>query len=79
MGFPPVYTETNMLGMLQSRMGWNIGAPPCPFRKVAPFKLDDENIAIFIVHKEQALIVNDEVGLYPSDTLVTQLRLLAEG
>lgn len=72
------YTESNMHGMLQSRMGWNMYAPQCPHRKVVPFKLDDEKVAIFVVHKDKALIFEDEVGLFPSDGLVTQLRLLAE-
>jgi hypothetical protein len=73
------YTESNMTTMLASRMGWTVNAPANPFRKVAPIKLNDEKIAIFVVHGDKALVLQDEVGLFPSDALVTQLRLLAEG
>lgn len=72
------FTEQNLGGMLSSRMGWSVSAPPCPHRKVVSYKLTDEKVVVFVVHENKALVFEDEAGLYPSDALVTQLRLLAE-
>lgn len=73
---PGRWSEANLNQMLTMRLGWNI--EPCPFRKIVPVKLNDSRVAVFICTGDEALIVEDDAGLYPSDALVTQIRLLRE-
>ncbi len=39
-------------------------------------KIGDERVVLFIVHKGQEVVLSDPWPLFPSDTLITQLRLL---
>ena len=70
------FQPENMLSMLRYRMGWNVSSPPCQFREVRCYKLHAEMALIFIVHKETYFTVEDELSLFPSDALVTKLRLM---
>lgn len=69
------FTESNMQNMLSSRMGWNMDSPECPFRKWLVVLCSDR-VAVFLVLNDKTFIVDDELGLYPSDALVTKLRLI---
>ena len=71
---PNRWADGNLDAMLTYRMGWNIKA--CPFRRVLPQLVTDQKLVVFVVTKTDALIIEDDPNLYPSDTLVTQLRLL---
>jgi hypothetical protein len=70
------HSDANMDYMLQARMGWNVGSPHCPFKKISSHKLNDEQAVTFVIHGEKALVIHDDLNLFPSDALVTQLRLL---
>jgi len=71
------YTETNMGAMLTIRMGWNVSCPPCTLRKMSALKLNDDEAVVFVVtDANKALLILDDLSLFPSDALVTQLRLL---
>jgi len=74
----PKFGEENMRKMLNSRMGWDLG-DPMPFQWPHARKLDDTQAVVFIQHDGHALILKDELALYPSDALVTQIRLLCDG
>lgn len=36
-----------------------------------------QKVFVFLVHNEEALVIEDGWDLFPSDTLITQLRLIA--
>lgn len=74
---PPRWSEGNLQQMLASRLCWGIDAK-CPFQRVLPIKVTDETVALFVVTKDDALVLKDDAKLYPSDALITQLRLLME-
>jgi len=40
--------------------------------------LGKEKVFVFIVQNDKAATLEDDVGMFPSDTLVTQLRLIAK-
>lgn len=69
------YTESNLQNMLSYRMGWNMDDPKCPFRKWVAVLCSDR-VAVFLVLDDKTFIVDDDLGLYPSDALVTKLRLI---
>ncbi len=85
---PPIYrTEDDLLhDMLNSRMRWyqqqlapaghTIKYPT--FTKVCTHRLSPETIAVFVAINGKAIVIEDNADLFPSDTLVTQLRLLEE-
>lgn len=76
---PSRFSDTNVRNMLDSRMGWNVSSPSCPFNRVYPVKLDGSpTIAVFVALKDKAVVIEDDANLYPSDALVTQLRLLGD-
>lgn len=72
------YTETNLIAMLSTRMGWNINEPKCSLRRWVPCKVG-EQVAVFIVKEDKAVLLHDELGLYPSDALVTKVRIIENG
>jgi hypothetical protein len=71
------WSENNLLKMIASRLGWDAGEM-MPFRRIVPVKVTNDMVAIFIVTNNNALIIEDETNLFPSDALITQLRLLIE-
>lgn len=56
------------------RMNTPIGVKAFDF--IEATKLDDERMVVFVAHKGQATIIEDGADLFPSDTLITQLRML---
>jgi hypothetical protein len=62
--------------MLVSRMGWDLQV--CPFKVLHTHKLNDQTAVVFVIHQGKALVIEDDLNLYPSDALVTQLRLLGD-
>lgn len=47
-----------------------------PFQAVCCVKLSADKIAVFVVNNGVPQILEDEYNTFPSDTLITQLRLL---
>jgi len=70
------FDKHNMNSMLSYRMGWNIGEPKSPFREYNCYKLDEDKAVVFILGATTAYIVYDELPLFPSDELITKIRLL---
>lgn len=75
------WAEQNMLAMLTHRMGWNVGDPSNPMRRVVPLHLrSKEVVAVFLVIADRYVTIEDSTELYPSDQLVTQIRMfIADG
>jgi hypothetical protein len=73
------YSEQNMMQMINMRMGWNVEDPKSPHRRVLPVQMKSrDRIVLFVVTGDEALIIEDDMALYPSDELVTKLRLIAQ-
>jgi hypothetical protein len=74
---PDRWSEQYLFSMLASRLRWD-DYNTAPFRRVVPCRVTDDKVVVFVVTKGEALLVEDDAHMYPSDALVTQLRLLAE-
>lgn len=82
------FRHTTPLNMLQMRMRWGEYDPDLdtPFRQgglatISPFTHIDvvysgKEYIIFIVNGSEPVTLRDSTELFPSDTLVTQLRML---
>lgn len=81
-GYPSSYGEAqrtvcfDLLDMLRMRLGIPPGGR-MPFQYIQVFKATNEKYIIFIVQKDTGTILED-AELFPSDKLITQLRLIAE-
>ena len=69
------FTHNAMEAMICSRMGWS-GINQSPFRDMRCARLNSDEAVVFIIHKETPLMIRDDLHLFPSDALVSQLRLL---
>ncbi len=49
-----------------------------PLRHIAAFCDDKTAVVMVVLPNGKAVMIEDDVNLYPSDTLITQLRLLME-
>lgn len=74
---PSRWGEQHLHTMLASRMNWGYGVK-CTFQRIVPWMVTPETVVVFVVLKDSAIIIEDDAHLYPSDALVTQLRILAE-
>jgi hypothetical protein len=54
-------------------IGW---APPKPFNHLDIFATP-EKVLVFVVHNHNHVTIEDDVSLFPSDELITKLRLMA--
>lgn len=69
--FDPASRLVSMIGMrLRIQEGARI---PCDF--ITAHEAGDK-VFVFVVHNGQPLVIEDDKDLFPSDKLVTQLRLL---
>lgn len=69
------YSPMKMVAM---RMRWaNEYFPPKPFDHVHAVRVEEE-VFVFAVVRGEALTIREQWPLFPSDALVTQLRLLEE-
>lgn len=83
---PIIKTEDDkFFDMLCSRMRWLdsdpyrlVPTPQPPFQRISAHKLNDTTAVVFIIQNGKAVLIEDGLDLFPSDTLITQLRLLAE-
>lgn len=71
-------SETDLRAILQARMGWlkpgmiQNGA----LEYLGVHRIRNGNVAVFIVANGTPAIIEDPADLYPSDALVTKLRML---
>lgn len=62
------------LKSIAMRMRWTEGMLP-PYQKLDT-ALTGEKVLVWVVVKDESVVLEDERDLFPSDTLITQLRLL---
>lgn len=75
---PPLRTMPSNHEMLCMRMRWTDETTP-GFDYVAIHSAG-EKVFVWVITKDaQAVTIEDEAGLYPSDALVTKLRMLQQG
>lgn len=67
-------TPERMRGMIASRMRWSPAG--LHFDYLEARKLNSEQAIVFLVVGDKAVMIYDDINLFPSDTLITQLRLL---
>lgn len=72
------FSQDNMHSMLVYRMGWNVYTPKNPFREIRCHRLDNDRAVIFILADNTAFLLYDELPLFPSDALVTKIRMMSE-
>jgi hypothetical protein len=72
------------MSMLMMRVQWgpfkadaDYGSPDVPFEHMA-VHLGNGKAFVFIVSNGEAVTLTDEPGIFPSDALITQVRMLAE-
>lgn len=70
----PLDSPAGRTAMVQSRLN-TPGAPPLPFQHFNT-ALTDSEVIVFLVVKNEPVVLRDERNMYPSDGLITQLRLL---
>lgn len=68
-----VENETHRHGMLCTRL--RVAPAEFPFKKMATF-IEGEDVYVVIITPNGPVTLTDEVGLFPSDRLITQLRLM---
>jgi hypothetical protein len=71
---PDKFSDEALKSMLFSRMRWDSQ----PFQRLITTKLNDTTVVVFLIHNGRALTIEDDINLYPTDGLITQLRLLGE-
>jgi hypothetical protein len=64
-----------LLQMIAMRMHYPDGST-YPFAFISAYKINEERVAVFLVVHDEPLIIEDEWPLFPSDRLITQLRML---
>lgn len=82
----PIKSEDDRLfDMLCSRMRWYeydpyrlLPANAPPFQRISAHRLNEDTVVVFVIQNGKALTIEDGADLFPSDALVTQLRLIAE-
>lgn len=63
------------IGMLAVRMGVQEGEK-FPFEHIDVRKVTDQKLIVLVVNKGDYVVIEDDASLFPSDKLVTQLRML---
>lgn len=67
-------TPLQMINMRLFR-GTKEGQKVLPFQYIDAY-VDEKTAVVFMVIKDKPVTIEDDVGLFPSDNLITQLRLL---
>jgi hypothetical protein len=60
---------------LECRMDWDRN----PFAHLSIHQLTEHTVVLFIAVRGEAVVLEDDANLFPSDALVTKLRLLQNG
>jgi hypothetical protein len=73
-------SNDDLVKMIAMRMRWVSNYYPEPFTDFiqANRPRGSENVHVFVVAKDKPLTFTDDWSLFPSDGLITQLRLLEE-
>lgn len=73
---PTTYSKEipTLYDMLASRMRW-MGSP---FAYTHCRKLGKDTVAVIVETSDDIVVLKDDATLFPSDALVTQLRILAD-
>lgn len=71
----PVEDQQTRLLMISHRL--NVAHGEQPFDHILTIKTANK-VLVLIVQNEQATILEDEVGMFPSDGLIAKLRLLSK-
>lgn len=70
------YRPNFPMDMLAMRMRWSDMLAP-PFDHISiHWRADHPKAYVFLVHKLEAVTLEDDATLFPSDQLISQLRLL---
>lgn len=73
-----IYDEGSRRRMIAMRLRLADGVP-WPFQSLhTALSQDGTKVFVFVVQKDTPVTLSDDAGLFPSDALVTQLRLIAE-
>jgi hypothetical protein len=69
--------------MMAMRMRWGAKQANAPwavgFKHMAMHSAGDVVHIWIVTHDGKSIVLEDEYGLYPSDTLITKIRLLQSG
>lgn len=77
---PSVTPESEDLRMIHMRMRWNhwmLDMKSSPFQHLSVARKDDGTRVIFILHNNQPVTLEDDGVMFPSDSLVTSLRMIS--
>jgi hypothetical protein len=69
----PRYTDEEKLRM---RMGWDQTQRSDRFATINIHSLKDKVLVFVVMHDDSHVVIEDDKGLFPSDALVTALRVL---
>jgi ethanolamine utilization protein EutQ (cupin superfamily) len=61
---------------MEMRMGWVPNRPPSSFASVGYHRLNDKVFVWVLTKEEQSVVLEDEHALFPSDTLITKVRMM---
>lgn len=75
-GEDPVFGRS-LRDMIAMRMHWKEGVE-IPFAFLEPVRLDHDRIVVFAIANGRPVTIETDSALFPSDELITQLRLIAE-
>jgi hypothetical protein len=70
---PDPEASSALFDMLKMRMRWG---SKLPFKVTSCHRLSHDKAVVFVIHEDRHLTIEDDWALFPSDTLVTQLRLI---
>jgi hypothetical protein len=71
--------SANLLRMIGMRLRLHEGPVAMfPFNHIDAYRISEERVVVFVVHKETPVLIEDDGALFPSDALITQLRLLSK-
>lgn len=73
----PMAMAEYLLDMIANRLRFE-DIEDLPFDFITAHQIDKERAVVFLVHDGQAQIIEDDGNLFPSDALITKLRLLME-
>jgi len=69
------YGDPEYMAMLMMRMRWKPG-DKISFTTLAVLKTDDRVAVVVVNNGQDAVVLSDEIGIFPSDKTITQLLLL---
>lgn len=72
---PTMYNKEipTLYDMIASRMRWK----ESPFAYIHCRELGEDTVAVIVETSDDIVVLKDDATLFPSDTLITQLRILA--